>query len=129
MLLVVINKLKTNKQINFIAMESYTPTTTLVRKLYVRIRKPVKIQAIKVSTSNSGTPRRREREALFGTKVHFQRCRDINCDIFTCIMDYEKALDSIQHSKLIIILHKIPFDEKDIHFIKNLYWNTMRILK
>ena len=33
------------------------------------------------------------REALFSIQVLFQRCRDVNCDVFACFIDYQKAFD------------------------------------
>ncbi|RZF39012.1 hypothetical protein LSTR_LSTR014708 [Laodelphax striatellus] len=70
------------------------------------------------------------REALFGIQVLFQRCRDVNCDVYACFIDYQKAFDRVQHQKLADILRNIGLDDKDIRIIVNLYWNqtaTMRL--
>lgn len=63
------------------------------------------------------------REALFCIQVLFQRCRDMNCDIHACFIDYQKAFDRVKHDKLIEIMKKIGIDNKDLQIIKNLYWN------
>lgn len=63
------------------------------------------------------------REALFAVQVLFQRCRDVNCDIYACFIDYHKAFDSVQHDKLISILEDVGIDDKDLRVITNLYWN------
>ena len=36
------------------------------------------------------------REALFSVQVLFQKCRDISCIIFTCLIDYQKAFEFLQ---------------------------------
>lgn len=33
------------------------------------------------------------REALFCVQVLFQRCRDMNCDVYACFVNYQKAFD------------------------------------
>lgn len=63
------------------------------------------------------------REALFAVQVMFQRCRDVNVDIYACFIDYHKAFDRVKHDKLINVLEKIGIDDKDLQIIINLYWN------
>lgn len=41
------------------------------------------------------------REALFGVRVLIQRCRDVNCGVYACSIDYEKAFDRDQHQNMI----------------------------
>lgn len=65
------------------------------------------------------------REALFAIQVLFQRCRDVNCDIFACFIDYQKAFDRVQHGKLIKILQQLGLGGKDRRIITNLYWNQV----
>lgn len=64
-------------------------------------------------------------EALFSIQVLFQRCRDVNCDIFACFIDYKKAFDRVQHAKMIEVLQKTGIDTKDLKIIRNLYWNQV----
>ncbi|XP_060531554.1 uncharacterized protein LOC132705137 [Cylas formicarius] len=47
---------------------------------------------------------------------------DVNKDIFLCFVDYEKAFDRVQHSKLMQILRKTDVDDKDIRCFERLYW-------
>ena len=35
------------------------------------------------------------REALFGIRVLTQRCQDVNLDVYSCFVDYEKAFDTV----------------------------------
>ena len=61
------------------------------------------------------------REALFSLQVLIQRARDVNCDVFACFIDFEKAFDKVPHGKLIDILKTSGIDGKDISLISNLY--------
>lgn len=63
------------------------------------------------------------REALFSIQVLFQRCRDMNCDIYACFIDYQKAFDRVKHQRIAEILENIGLDDKDLRIIVNLYWN------
>uniref|UniRef100_A0A8D8Q762 Craniofacial development protein 2 n=1 Tax=Cacopsylla melanoneura TaxID=428564 RepID=A0A8D8Q762_9HEMI len=69
------------------------------------------------------------RDALFSLQVLFQRCRDVNCDIYACFVDYQKAFDRIRHEKMIEILKTIGMDGKDLRIIRNLYWNQTATIK
>lgn len=63
------------------------------------------------------------REALFSVQVLFQRCRDMDVNIYACFIDYQKAFDRIQHHKMIDILKNARLDDKDLRIITKLYWN------
>lgn len=69
------------------------------------------------------------REALFSVQVLFQRCRDVNCNVFACLIDYRKAFDRVQHNKLVNILRNIGISKKDLNIIINLYWNQTAVLR
>lgn len=62
------------------------------------------------------------REALFATQVMIQRCRDVNCDVYICFLDYAKAFDMCNHEKMVRTLRIAGVDDKDIRIIVNLYW-------
>lgn len=63
------------------------------------------------------------REALFAVQVLVQRCRDVNCEVYMCLIDYKKVFDRVQHKKLMEILKTCGIDEKDQRIIRNLYWD------
>lgn len=93
---------------------------TLLRIIHARIRKKCEydLDDAQFGFRNAfGT-----REALFAVNVLLQKCRDQRKDVFACFIDYEKAFDRVQHSKLVEILRQIQLDEKDIRLIENLYW-------
>uniref|UniRef100_A0A8D8VL77 Craniofacial development protein 2 n=2 Tax=Cacopsylla melanoneura TaxID=428564 RepID=A0A8D8VL77_9HEMI len=69
------------------------------------------------------------RDALFSIHVLFQRCRDMNCNIYACFIDYQKAFDRVKHNKMIEILQDSGIDGKDLRIIKNLYWNQSAVVK
>lgn len=39
-------------------------------------------------------------EALFGINVVFQRCLDMNQDVFASYIDFQKVADKVKHDKL-----------------------------
>ena len=62
------------------------------------------------------------REALFGINVLFQRCLDINQDVYACYIDFEKAFDKVKHDKLYQLLISRNIDSDDLRIISDLYW-------
>lgn len=69
------------------------------------------------------------RDALFSIQVLIQRCRDMNCDVYACFIDYSKAFDKVKHNKMITVLQDSGIDGKDLRIIKNLYWNQSAHIK
>uniref|UniRef100_A0A8D8Q4X5 Craniofacial development protein 2 n=1 Tax=Cacopsylla melanoneura TaxID=428564 RepID=A0A8D8Q4X5_9HEMI len=69
------------------------------------------------------------REALFAVQVLIQRCRDVNCDVYLCLIDYQKAFDRVRHTQMIEILRKTGINERDLRIINNLYWNQKATLR
>lgn len=69
------------------------------------------------------------REALLGIHVLLQRNRDVNETIYACFIDFEKAFDRIQHSRMVSILEQSGIDDRDIQIIENLYWKQSASLK
>jgi Reverse transcriptase (RNA-dependent DNA polymerase) len=47
----------------------------------------------------------------------------MNCDVYACFIDYQRAFDNVQHEKLANILKRIGIDDRDLRIIMNLYWN------
>jgi len=66
------------------------------------------------------------RETLFSVQVLFQRCRDVNCNVFVSLVDYQKAFDRVRHDKMIRILEEIGIDEKDLRIIETYIGNKQR---
>ncbi|KAL1447016.1 hypothetical protein WDU94_015647 [Cyamophila willieti] len=69
------------------------------------------------------------REALFSVQVLFQKCRDVSCNVFACLIDYKKAFDRVRHEQMMEILKRTGIDGKDLKIIANLYWNQSAILR
>ena len=63
------------------------------------------------------------REALVAIQVLVQKCYDQRKDVILCFIDYEKAFDKVQHSKLVQILRELDIDQRDVQCIEDLYWN------
>lgn len=69
------------------------------------------------------------REALFGINVLFQRCLDVNKEVYACYIDFEKAFDKVKHDKLHQLLISKGIDSDDARIIINLYWGQMASAK
>lgn len=71
------------------------------------------------------------RDALFSVQVLFQRSgyKDVNCNVFVCLIDYQKAFKHVRHDIMIRILEEIGIDGKDLRIIANLYWTKTVVLK
>ena len=41
------------------------------------------------------------------------RCRDVNCDVFACFVDYQKAFGQVQWQKMMDILENIGLEGND----------------
>lgn len=50
-------------------------------------------------------------KALFGIQVLFQRCKDVNCGVYACLIDYQMAF---QHGMMVEILKNVGLDNKNI---------------
>lgn len=53
----------------------------------------------------------------------------MNCDVYTCQIDFEKALDRVQHENLLNILKITSNNDKDIQIIKSRYWNQTATIR
>uniref|UniRef100_A0A8D8LPD3 Craniofacial development protein 2 n=1 Tax=Cacopsylla melanoneura TaxID=428564 RepID=A0A8D8LPD3_9HEMI len=69
------------------------------------------------------------REALLTYNVLMQKCKEMNVDVYTCFIDYEKAFDRVKHEKLIEILKSKKIHDWDIRLIANLYWKQIANIK
>lgn len=68
------------------------------------------------------------REALFALTVLLQKCREYNKTVYACFIDFQKAFDGVQHTKLIEEFEKHQFRQK--RHRNNKDWNqsaTVRI--
>lgn len=51
-----------------------------------------------------------------------QICTEVNCDVCSCAIDYEKLFDRIHDQKTFSILEDADLDDKTPKIIANLYW-------
>jgi len=63
------------------------------------------------------------RDAIVCFRNVYERCIEMQSDVYTCFIDFEKAFDRVQHDKMIDILQEIGLDGKDIRVIRNVYWD------
>ncbi|KAG1681055.1 DNA replication licensing factor MCM5 [Nymphon striatum] len=67
--------------------------------------------------------------AILVLRMLGERAIEHQQDVFICFIDYSKAFDKVQHTKLIKLLEQINIDDKDLRIIKNLYWNQTAAVK
>jgi len=53
----------------------------------------------------------------------------MNCDVYACFVDFEKAFDRVKHDKMIDILRRTGIDDSDTRIIENLYWGQRAEVK
>ena len=46
-----------------------------------------------------------------------------------CFIDYIKAFDKVKHEELLQILQCLDLDGKDLHLIRNLYWDQTACMR
>ena len=52
----------------------------------------------------------------------FQRCLDMNQEMYAAFIDFEKAFDKVRHNKLKQLLLSKNLDLRDVRIVCNLYW-------
>ena len=62
------------------------------------------------------------KEGIFNLRMICERYSDVNQDVYTCFIDYEKAIDRVNHEKIIKCSNDIGIIGKDLKLIVNLYW-------
>ena len=57
------------------------------------------------------------REGIFNLHTISERYTDLNRDLFTCFIDYEKVFDKVNHKKMVECLINVGMRGKDTRFI------------
>ena len=103
-------------------------TKILLRVILKRIRSKIRPQ---ISDEQFGfVAEKGTSNALFTLRILTERAIEVQKDIFTCFVDYEKAFDKVRHQELFKILNDLDLDGKDLRLIRNLYWKqkaTVRV--
>jgi len=60
--------------------------------------------------------------AIFTLRNVVERCLEKGKEIYICFIDYSKAFDRVQHSKIMDTLQELEIDGNDLRIIRNLYW-------
>ena len=61
------------------------------------------------------------RDHIFNLRMIIQKCREFNQPLFTCFVDYTKALDSVEHQQLWTVMRKMGFPKRIVSLIEPLY--------
>ena len=62
------------------------------------------------------------RNAIFVLRTLGQQLLEKKKDLFICYIDYTKALDKVNHNKLLQIMRQIGIPQLETRLIYNLYW-------
>ena len=69
------------------------------------------------------------REAIFNLRTICERTIEVNKDVYIYFIDYKKAFDRVNHSKMIECLSAIGIDGKDLRIIAKMYWEQTGIVR
>ena len=95
--------------------------TISVRILMQRMRSKLKPE---ISNSQFGfIAAKGTRNAIFTLSMMIERTIEMKKDLYLCFIDYAKAFDRVKHNELLGILSGFDIDGKDLHIIRNLYWD------
>lgn len=69
------------------------------------------------------------REGIFNLRTICERSLEVQKDVYICFIDYKKAFDRVNHSKMIECLQEIGIDGKDLQIIAKLYWEQTAVVR
>jgi hypothetical protein len=102
-------------------------TKILLNIIHERIKNKIDIEVGEEQfgfRKNKGT-----REAILSLRLLTEKYIEVQKNIYLCFIDYSKAFDSVQHTKLIECLQGIGVDGKDVSLIRNIYWEQVATVK
>ena len=68
-------------------------------------------------------------EGIFKLRTIFERTIAMQKDVYICFIDYTKAFDRVNHTKMIECLSEIGVDDKDLQIITKLYWEQTAVAR
>ena len=69
------------------------------------------------------------REGIFKLRTICERTIAMQKDVYICFIDYTKAFDRVNHTKMIECLSVIGVDDKDLQIITKLYWEQTAVVR
>jgi len=69
------------------------------------------------------------KEAILCLHLLLQRCYEHQKELYICFIDYKKAIDSVDHNRLVAPLKEMGRDKNDTNFIIALYWKQTAQLR
>ena len=64
-----------------------------------------------------------------GTRNAIYILRILAEDVYLCFIDYSKTFDRVKHKNLMQIMIELDIDGKDLHLIRNLYWDQKAAIR
>ena len=70
------------------------------------------------------------REGMFNIRTILERQSiEVQQDVYICFIDYTKAFERVDHTKLIECLKEIGVDNKDLQIIAKMYWEQTAVVR
>ena len=69
------------------------------------------------------------REGIFNLRTILERAIEVQQDVYICFIDYTKAFDRVNYTKLIECLKEIGVDDKDLQIIIKMYWEQTAVVR
>ena len=70
-----------------------------------------------------------KREGSFSLSIVCEQAIDLGKDVYICFIDYIKAFNRVEHSKIIECLSEIGIDDKDLQIITKMYWEQTAVVR
>ena len=69
------------------------------------------------------------RNAIFIVHMASERVVEMQIYLYLCFIDYVKAFNKVKHEQLIYMLNLLDIDSKELHIVRNLYWEQIAAVK
>ena len=69
------------------------------------------------------------REGIFNLRMMIERVLETQQDVYICLINYTKAFDRVNHSKMIELLRETGIDDKDLQIKTNMYWKQTVVVR
>ena len=111
-----------------ISLISHT-SKILLKILHARMQKKIDTQFGYRNTQFGYRSERGTRDAIGAMRQLTERRLEIGRDTYICFIDFEKAFDKLNWTKMLEIMKNIGIDHRDRRLVENLYMNQTSIVR
>ena len=66
---------------------------------------------------------------LCNLRTILERAIEVQPDVYICFINYTKAFDRVNHTKLKKFLKELGVDDKDLQIIMKVYWKQTAVVR